>query len=898
MTTPCLTCFEPTDAPGHADAHAAELARDAAFPQYKALKANVVAATTAYIAAQAVAASQTSAQGFTAMTRQVQQELEALRRDLAPRSVPQSVGDLSGFVAAMRATKAATAAALEAADDKMLGRGADAAVGADAPELPELQAYKSALVAVDAYLAEHAVGLSDGGALPAAAPWRLCYLADLMHSGDGVVNFEGGLITDADGNVMWTTTCDSCGVLLQRGGFGSGAVRVTRLDDRQCAMCSDCWRLLETASRQWPGATALTEWLPPPDSTFDVTEHDDQVSLRVRVAGATHIVQALRSAFVAFSSRPCLGTPTSSGYVWTTYGELLQRVEAFAAWMTATWIAPCRAAGRREPLLVGISSLNRTEFVVADLACAWCGLVAVGLHTTMTDAEASDVVAHAGIEAVVCDADRLPRFTAALASTLPHPIVCMDSPPHGCGVIGLAGCSAPRDVSVAMCPVVSAAAWTHAFVDERPCEAPDDLMTIIYTSGTAGSPKGVMVGAPELFADVGHALNVTPLVTVSYIPLSHSTDRLRLCETILNGGRCGFAQYAHTNWEDHEQHVGKDRFDALQRVCGTDIGATFGVGEIVCEVARLRPTIFIAPPRVWHGFQALHKRIAAESASADAAAAAVRCDVFGGRLVSIATGGGPTDTATFRFAAQVLQLPLLESYGATEVGGVAVGFRFPTVEATEEPIFQLPLVTGARVTLEAVETPSDGARQGVALIHTPVMARGYWRNAAATASAFVQVNGVRCFMSGDVCEALPPTGAITSVRVIDRLKHLVRLPCGTTLSLEAAEAKVVLATGAAHAAAIPVGEQRPDGCVVPFARGYVVVASVPGLDPATFDDAALQFRTSLSDELPKPLGIILDANVWVPSPTNRLTGLLTASLKVNRAAVALQFQSALGRFAS
>jgi acyl-CoA synthetase (AMP-forming)/AMP-acid ligase II len=82
----------------------------------------------------------------------------------------------------------------------------------------------------------------------------------------------------------------------------------------------------------------------------------------------------------------------------------------------------------------------------------------------------------------------------------------------------------------------------------------DAVHTLLFTSGSSGMPKAVIVSARSFLNDTTSRNYVSSLVTVSYIPLSHSSDRMKLWEFLLNGGRIGIVQYDPQNWIDHERN--------------------------------------------------------------------------------------------------------------------------------------------------------------------------------------------------------------------------------------------------------------------------------------------------------------------------------------------------------
>ena len=80
-----------------------------------------------------------------------------------------------------------------------------------------------------------------------------------------------------------------------------------------------------------------------------------------------------------------------------------------------------------------------------------------------------------------------------------------------------------------------------------------------------------MVSADQFWIDISETSFASPLVGVSYIPLSHSSDRLRVWEFLGNGGRVGFAFYDASNWAAHEhgkKEVAPESFGLDNNVAG------------------------------------------------------------------------------------------------------------------------------------------------------------------------------------------------------------------------------------------------------------------------------------------------------------------------------------------
>jgi long-chain acyl-CoA synthetase len=311
----------------------------------------------------------------------------------------------------------------------------------------------------------------------------------------------------------------------------------------------------------------------------------------------------------------------------------------------------------------------------------------------------------------------------------------------------------------------------------------DDVCTIMYTSGSTGPPKGVVLLNSTVLAGVAGATgNITTAIIspgdriLAFLPLAHIFELVVELSSLYWGSTLG---YGHP----------KTIVEANMRNCGTDI-------------KELRPTIMVGVPAVWESVRkgvimkvkqnppiaqkifwaAYHSKLALSHWGlglplVDSLIFKKVKDATGGRLRYVLNGGAPLSVDTQTFISNLL-CPCLLGYGLTETTANTC-----LMTPANFAIGNLGELTHA-ITVKLVDVPDAGyfARdnKGEVFIKGPAVSPLYFDNEKETKDAYTDDGW---FRTGDIGEWMP-NGAL---KLIDRRKNLVKTLNGEYIALEKLE---------------------------------------------------------------------------------------------------------------
>ncbi|MBT6858384.1 MAG: long-chain fatty acid--CoA ligase [Rhodospirillaceae bacterium] len=572
--------------------------------------------------------------------------------------------------------------------------------------------------------------------------------------------------------------------------------------------------------------------------------------------------QNLAAMFLASAERrgggPFLWAKEDGHYVSKSWTEAVDEVSKLARGLRKLGVGP----GDR----VVLCAESRPEWPLATLAIMAIGGIVVPAYTTNTVADHIHILADSGAAGAITSGAALSEKVLAAAQT--HDIkflITMDefsadqtlgTDLHNWEAVLAMGAGEPDDIA-----------------DEIAKRQIDDTAVIIYTSGTGGAPKGVMLSHKAILhncegaRDAIEELGVDDEVFLSFLPLSHSYE-------FMAGLFFPISIAAQIYFSEGIEHLSRNLTEVRPTIM-TAVPRLYEVmhGRItkgVAQASGLKEKLFNTAVELgsrefeYPGSLGIGDKI--KSAAVDKLVRKKVKASFGGRLKVLVSGGAPLNYEIGLFFT-ALGLLLLQGYGQTESA--------PLISVNRPGRVKLKTV-GPPVKSTEVKIAEDGE----ILAKGDQVMQGYWRNEDATKETIID----GWLHTGDVGH-IDEDGCIV---ITDRKKDIIVNSGGDTLSPQRVEGFLTLQPEISQA--MVHGDKRPHlvGIIIPdadFARDWAKQNDKSGDLAALIDDA--DFARAIDDAVGRvntdlAAGERVRRVMLIPDAFTTDNEMMTPSLKVRR----------------
>ncbi len=518
----------------------------------------------------------------------------------------------------------------------------------------------------------------------------------------------------------------------------------------------------------------------------------------------TEMFNAVFAHYRGRTDKFALSRKVNGKYQGITHDELHREVLAFAGFLKSIGIEK----GDRVALL----SENRPQWVVADMATLMIGAVNVPLYPSLPPNQIAYIVQHSECKAIITSTMLQLNKVRKIRAEIPTVQA----------LISFNELDAPDD---SVTEFEEAKKIGEKFNHEHPNAIANlelsehDLATLVYTSGTTGNPKGVMLTHRNLCENIKSCnesmCKTLPIderdSTLSFLPLCHTYERTAGYYLIFG--------------------------------CGATINYAESIETITMNLAEVRPTIVVTVPRLFERIKSsLFKSIDASSpakkklfywalnvgyayakakrkgefapllsaqhALAEALVFSKIKERFGGRLRYFISGGAALPKETGELF-EAIGITILEGYGLTETSPVThvnrahkvkYGTVGPPIHNVEHKI----------------------APDGEILLRGPNVMKGYWRDEQATKEA---IDEEGWFHTGDIGEI----DEDNYLKITDRKKHIIVNSGGKNIAPLPIEN--LIAASPLVEQVVVIGEKRPflSAIIVPNFDTLKTVAEEQGI---------------------------------------------------------------------
>ncbi|XP_027368731.1 long chain acyl-CoA synthetase 9, chloroplastic-like [Abrus precatorius] len=588
-------------------------------------------------------------------------------------------------------------------------------------------------------------------------------------------------------------------------------------------------------------------------------------------------------------------------YHWLTYGKVFESVCSFASGLASL--------GHPREERAAIFAETGEQWFIALQGCFRRNVTVVTIYASLGEEALCHSLNETEVTTVICGRKEL--------GSLIHISGQLDSVKR----VICTAVDVPSDASSAQ------HGWTiTSFADverlgrENPVEADlplsADVAVIMYTSGSTGLPKGVMMTHGNVLATVSAVMTIVPNlgpkdVYLAYLPMAHILELVAENLLAAVGGCIGYGTPLTLTDSSNKIKKGK-KGDAtalmptvmaavpaiLDRVRDgvlKKVNAKGGLSKKLFDLGYARRLSAINGS--WFGAWGLEKALWHFLVFKKVQA------ILGGRIRFILSGGAPLSSDTQRFINICLGAPIGQGYGLTETcaGGTFSDFDDISVGRVGPPLpcSYIKLIDWPEGGYSTNDSPMP---RGEIVVGGPNVTLGYFKNEEKTKESYkVDERGMRWFYTGDIGR-FHKDGCL---EIIDRKKDIVKLQHGEYVSLGKVEAALLVSPFVDNI--MLHADPFHSYCVALVAVSHPTLeqwASEQGISYSDLselcgkEESVKEVYASLSKEAKKarlekfeiPAKIKLLSDPWTPE-----SGLVTAALKIKRDVIRKTFQEELSK---
>uniref|UniRef100_A0A1I7Z387 long-chain-fatty-acid--CoA ligase n=1 Tax=Steinernema glaseri TaxID=37863 RepID=A0A1I7Z387_9BILA len=580
-------------------------------------------------------------------------------------------------------------------------------------------------------------------------------------------------------------------------------------------------------------------------------------------------------------------------YTWKSYTEIDQTISQVCTGL--------KRMNLKKGDSVVIFAETREEWLVCAIACFKYGCPIVTVYATLGEEAVAYAIKESKATLIFTSAALVPKVAKAIADCQTVSTVAYFSNPDPAEQHDLDARHSTSDrryISYQdLCNYSDEN--DEQFVDRA---NPDDLAVIMYTSGTTGNPKGVMLSHANIMAALAGQSAVIPVTTsdtvIGYLPLAHILEVCAELVCLAKGCRIGYSS-PHTLHNRAAKVAKKAQGDCavLKPTLMACVPAIMDkIFKAVTDEVNQKPAVFRELFRICYERKRARYEDGYESLLVNKIFKPIR-RMLGGKLRCVLSGGAPLNAETQRFMNICFCCPVVQGYGLTETcgGGTLADTHDLSTGSVGPPLRCCEIML--REWEEAGYSPKNEIPQGEILISGGNVGIGYYNNPEKTAEDFITIDGRRYFATGDIGEFR----ADGSLKIIDRKKDLLKLAHGEYISLARVETELLTHSSVDNICVY--GSSEKDhlvALIVPNQKNTEALAEKLGItsswesicENTTVVKAVLadlqKFAKGklLSVEIPKAVFLCHD-------PWNPASGLLTEALKLKRKNIEKAFKREL-----